>query len=288
MAGIHLLADGLQKFRKIQKIQDTTRINIASAPQGLVEIEGYVWPLEPTHVAFCGRQTICYHYEVQQFVKRNKDSYWETKYELKNNASFYVFDQTGVCIVKPRSQERLDLTVDVYELSFYAESLKELRKSIQASSNFSNKKSNDSYRLIEHKLLVGSPVYVCGSLQTKNLNRAAIQGDYKKFLTHVKAINSNSNIKKKKFDIDKNGFVAEDELIKGFSDISKLSQFDPIVLDAKVVGTIVSTVDHKLIVSNDDKVNYLQKISSFNSVQIWIGAAMIIYLIYSLFRLIGF
>ena len=265
---------GLKNFRKSRKIQDTARIDIASAPQGLVEVEGYAWPLEPSFAAVCGRQVVYYNYKVQELVKRDKDSSWETRYEFNHNASFYVIDQSGVCIVNP-AKDSMDITEKITKLDFYAETIEALSQSSRQKSGWLGKIFSGTYRLVEHKLFVGSPVYICGNLQAMNLNQVKIRGDYKKFLTQIKTMNANPIFKMSKLDANRDGVLSDDEMIGGIADLSKDIAARAVESETKLAGTISSSEAHNLIVADGHQEQYLKRLTSFNLLKIWGGAALI-------------
>jgi hypothetical protein len=268
-----LLVKGLMNFRKSRKIQDTARIDIASAPQGLVEVEGYAWPLEPSLAAVCGRQVVYYHYKVQELVKRGKNSSWETRYEFNHNASFYAIDHSGVCIVNP-NKDSMDITEKITKLDFYAESIEALSNSARQQSSWLGKIFSGTYRLVEYKLFVGSPVYVCGNLQAMNLNQVKIRGDYKKFLTQVKTMNVNPIFKMSKLDFNRDGVLSDDEMVAGIADVSKESWSSSVELETQLVGTISSSDVHNLIVADGHQEQYLKRLTSFNLIKIWGGVAL--------------
>jgi E3 Ubiquitin ligase len=269
-----LVVQGLMNFRKSRKIQDTARIDIASAAQGLVEIEGYAWPLETPFAAVCGRQVVYYHYKVQQLVKRGKNSSWETKYEFNHNPSFYVIDQSGVCIVNP-TQGSMDLTETITKLDHYAESIEALSASSRYQSGWLGKLFSGTYRLVERKLLVGSPVYVCGNLQAMNMNQIKIRGDYKKFLTLIKTMKLNPIFKMNRLDINRDGVLSDDEMIAGFADVSKEAALHSVEGEVKVVGSITESQIHSLIIADGHQEQYLKRLTSFNFLKIWGGVALI-------------
>ena len=120
-----LIYNGIKNFRKSRKIQDTARIDIGSAPLGLVEVEGYAWPAIQAMPAVCGRNVVYYHYKVQQYVRRGKSSYWETKHEFNFGNPFYVMDSSGICLVHPQ-KNGLEVREEITKLSGYAESTQDL------------------------------------------------------------------------------------------------------------------------------------------------------------------
>jgi hypothetical protein len=269
-----LVFKGLMNFRKGRKIQDTARIDIASAAQGLVEVEGYAWPMEASFAAVCGRHVVYYHYKVQQLVKRGKNSSWETRYEFNHNPSFYAIDHSGVCIVNPTAGS-MDLTEKITKLDHYAESIEALSASSRHQSGWLGKIFSGSYRLVENKLLVGSPVYVCGNLQAMNMNKVKIRGDHKKFLTQIKTMSVNPVFKMSRLDTNRDGVLSDDEMILGFADTSKESSLNSAEGEVQVAGSIAASQAHNLIVADGHQEQYLKRLTSFNILKIWGGVALI-------------
>lgn len=274
LIGGTLLWTGLKNFRKSRKVQDTARIDIASAPQGLVEVEGYAWPLETPLSAVCDRQVVYYSYEVQVLVKRNKSSSWETRYRFNHNASFYVIDQSGICIVNP-TPDGMDLTEKITKLNGYAESIESLRSQCANTGGWMSQIFSGSYRLVERKLFVGSPVYVCGHLQAMTVNQTKVRGDYKKFLAQIRSMSANPIFKMSKLDKNRDGILSDDEMIEGISDVSKETEIQSVENEAQIVGTIASSDVHKLIVADGHQEQYLKRLTSFNLLKIWGGVALI-------------
>jgi uncharacterized protein (UPF0371 family) len=131
-----------------------------------------------------------------------------------------------------------------------------------------------TYRLVEYKLFVGSPVYVCGNLQAMNLNQVKIRGDYKKFLTQVKTMNVNPIFKMSKLDFNRDGVLSDDEMVAGIADVSKESWSSSVELETQLVGTISSSDVHNLIVADGHQEQYLKRLTSFNLIKIWGGVAL--------------
>ncbi|MBC7456815.1 MAG: hypothetical protein H7235_00955 [Bdellovibrionaceae bacterium] len=230
--------------------------------------------METPFVAVCGREAVYYNYKVQELVRQGKNSSWETRYEFSHNTSFYVIDQSGVCIVNP-SKDGMDLTEKITKLDHYAESVEALRESIRHQSGWLSKIFSGTYRLVEYKLLVGSPVFVCGDLQAMDLNQVKIRGDYKKFLTQIKTMSVNPIFKMSRFDKNRDGILSEDEMVTGFADVSKESALHTFEGEIKVVGSIASSSTHDLIVAEGHQEQYLKRLTSFNIFKIWGGVFLI-------------
>lgn len=272
--GGYLLWRGLINFRKARRIEDTARIDIDSAPQGLVEIEGYAWPMSTPLMSVSGRRVVYYNYKVQEYVRRGKNSSWETKYEFHHTVPFYVIDQSGVCLVNPLT-ESMDLIESTIKLSSYAESIEELRLRTNSVTGFFATLLSGSYRLVEKKILIGSPVYICGDLKTNNLTQANLRGDYKKFLVQVKAMNTNPIFKSGKLDKNRDGFVSDEEFVNGLSDVSADLVSADTQQSIRLVGAISQSDAHNLIIAEGHQEQVLKRISSYNNLKI-IGGIILI------------
>ncbi len=269
-----LLFKGLKNFRKSRQIQDTARINIGSAAQGLVEIEGYAWPMKAAITAVCGRQVVFYNYKVQELVSRGKNTSWETRYEFNHNFPFYVIDFSGVALVAP-TDNCMDLTEKTTKLARYAESIEDLTSDFQLNSGWLSNVFSRSYRLVEIKIYIGCPIYLSGNLSTLNMNQVKIRGDYKKFLTQIRTMSTNPIFKMSKLDTNHDGILSDDEMVTGYSDLSKAVDLVSIEHEAKLVGTISSSDVHNLIVADGHESQYLKRLTSYNLLSIWGGVALL-------------
>jgi|GEM_PF-4635910 len=272
--GAGLIYTSIKNFRKGRKIQDTARIEIGSAPQGLVEVEGYAWPAINTMAAVCGRSVVYYHYKVQQYVKRGKNSHWETKHEFNFNNPFYVIDSSGVCLVHP-DKKCMEVREYTTRLSGYGEHVEALTQLARpAVGGFLGSLFSRSYRLLENKILVGSPVYVCGEMRSRGASPVKIKGAYKKFLERVKLTRTNPVFRLQKFDKNRDGKITEQEMLEGLSDTSK--EIPGATEEAiALAGVISNSETHSLILGDCHQEELLKRVSSYNYLKMLGGVLLI-------------
>lgn len=275
MFGGILLGQGLYNFRKKRRIEDAARIDIGSAPQGLVELEGFAWPAKDSLVAVCGRRVVYYEYKVQEYVSSGKRSSWETRYSYEYSHPFYLMDHSGVCLVDPQGV-KLNLKEQITELKDYAEDIEGLRRSInlQVNSGFFGKLFSGTYRLVEGKIYIGSPVYVHGSLKSLNQNEVNIPGDYSKFIDQMKSIKKNLVYKMLSFDKNKDGVLTDVEHAEGCYSIAR-QFFSGTSQNVKLVGQVSNSEVHKLIIADCHQDHLLQRFSGKVTYMILIGIAMV-------------
>ncbi len=271
--GVALIYLELKNFRKARKIQDLARIDIASAPQGLVELEGYAWPRINSLQAVCGREVVYYNYKVEQLVKHGKSSSWVTKFEFDYEKPFFVIDSSGVCVVQP-IKNCVDIVETHRKLSGYAEDITALRGCL-AKVGFFAALFKGSYRLAEKKILVGSPIYICGELVAYNGPAQKISGDYKKFLQNIKTIKINPVFKMQKFDFNRDGKITEEEMTEGISN-EAVKTGQALVADAvKIAGVIANSETHPMILADCHQDQLLKRLSSYIYLKLAAGIALI-------------
>ncbi len=269
-----LIYRSIKKFQRYRKIQDVARIDIASAPQGLIEVEGYAWPLNNSITAVCGREAVYYNYKVQKLVRRGKNASWETEYEFNFDKTFYVIDRTGACFVQPVSQATEDVSEKITKLSGYAADIESLRQ-VTRPANFLSQLFTSSYRLVEKKILVGSPVYVNGEMQMVNSPEQKIKGDYKRFINTALSSQSNLWFQIQRFDSNHDGKISDQELLEGISDLAKAAVKESKEEKIKVAGLIADTPNHSLILADCHQQELLKKMSTFNNLKIFFGIILI-------------
>lgn len=285
IGGVVLLTHSLRNFIKARKIQDTARIDIGSAPQGLVELEGYAWPKEHSMEAVCGRQAVYYAYQIDEHVKRGKNSTWETRFKFSFEHPFYVMDHSGICLVKPVEQ-CLELKQTTTRLSRYVTSVADLKTAKGPSGMLWG--STGRYRLVEKKILVGSPVYVNGDMSSAGYADYQISGDYKKFLQTVTAAKKNPIFHLQKFDKNRDGKVSEDELHDGHFELSKQDAVSKISSKIKIAGVIANSDNHAMILADCHEEQLVQKYTRFNYLKMAAGIGLILLGIYDLQRYLPF
>ena len=97
---IWLFWRSINYLRLVRIIEDTPSTNIASTPQGMVEVKGKTLPLE-NQVLMVPRKNIpCVWYRYVQTYEYNDDEQSEPEVK-ESHERFYIEDHTGKCAIDP-------------------------------------------------------------------------------------------------------------------------------------------------------------------------------------------
>src|SRR5262245_60860904 len=84
-------------------IQDTPRSKVATAPQGLVEVEGFAWPESEVDKTLNGLEAVyrCLTLQRQdtEYDDGKRRKVWKTVGGYSTGRPFYVVDETGLALV---------------------------------------------------------------------------------------------------------------------------------------------------------------------------------------------
>lgn len=97
--GLLMLVIGLARYLRFGKIEDMTRTNIGTQPEGTVKITGSASAIDDTSLKktpITGTESVIYELEVEN---RLSDSGWSPAYKERGDATFLVEDSTGTAIV---------------------------------------------------------------------------------------------------------------------------------------------------------------------------------------------
>ena len=114
-AGGGILYSGLKRRTRARAIEEMPRSKIATAPQGLVEVEGFAWPNE-NRVArsSSGFENVYYELQLQREESRgsgkNRRKVWVTIFTHRHAETFYICDATGIALVDPQ-----DALIEVHQ-----------------------------------------------------------------------------------------------------------------------------------------------------------------------------
>ena len=61
-----LLYNAIKKYKTVRKIEDTAKSNIATAPQGYVEFQGFAWPMQKSVQCTRGFEAVYYSFSLQR------------------------------------------------------------------------------------------------------------------------------------------------------------------------------------------------------------------------------
>lgn len=267
-----LVYKSLKNFRRLRKVQDTAKINISSAPAGLVEVEGYAWPAGDMARDRFNRWAIYLDYRLEEYVQRGDNSRWEVAFKFHHETPFYIIDQTGVCLIDP-VKDCMELHERIIRLNGYPQNHEELIKMTTQKQSFFSTFFKKQFRIVEKKILLGAPVYACGSLSPTG-NNSVIYGDYKKFLEAVKVFKVNPLLQLRKLDLNKDGKVSDQELAEGLCTLATGCQ-SKIENNIQVVGVITDTEQHDLIVGDCHQAQLSERLSTFNTLKLVGGIALI-------------
>lgn len=229
IVGGRFIYRGLKDYKIRRQAEDTANSKIATAPQGLVEFEGQAWPVEKLIQNIDG-QYVCYiELQIQRYVRRGKNSEWETQHRVVCGESFILADKTGACLVESNSANlELQGTITrankltALQLSFIKKLSPLAITHLNKSSRLFGFWEQESFRVIEKKIFAGGPVFVRGSLTTKGVQSEAMAaGDFVSFTKNMHKM-TNKEYQLKMFDTNFNGSISEEELRKGMSSLASI------------------------------------------------------------------
>jgi hypothetical protein len=105
-AGVFFFFLGFVQLRKKRMIEDIPTSTIRAMAPGLVEIIGKVVDWNCLEGPFTRQACVYYEFLVEQYVRRGKNSHWETVYkENTGKHAFCLEDETGKALVIPEGAE---------------------------------------------------------------------------------------------------------------------------------------------------------------------------------------
>lgn len=163
-----------------RKIKDTARSKIATAPQGLIEVEGFAWPKNGTTVTSTDLRAVHYDFKLEELVQqgsgKNRKKKWVTVYKTLFAEPFFIYDGTAVAeieSVEAEYEETLITTRYWQEISMHERQriINEIVKGAIPGLPLTKgllglSFGTGKWRIVESKILVGSPVYARGTFQS--------------------------------------------------------------------------------------------------------------------------
>ncbi len=291
-----LVWNGIRRMRRARQVEDTPSTNIASAPQGLTEIQGFAWPRSATSLTLKERRAVYHCLKLKKLVKQGKSSKWKTVWKSEKAAPFYVLDSTGAVLVDP-GQAELDIKKDVTRWSHLSEARKMwavTNLGITAADfppvKFFFGLASAQFRFEEKALLLGAPVYVHGTLRPRDsasLSHALPSSlALQRFQSFLKRINGSKVSRYKGFDLNRDGKICETEVERALNEIGE-NAFDPkregelpplpgsSPEENRIFGTVGSCEERKLYIANCHQEHLLKRIGA-NNVLMIIGGALLI------------
>src|SRR5579864_9139798 len=105
LVGLVLFFVGFRTYREYRILADTPIAPVRSIPMGLVHVHGKATGETPLTSPLTGIPCYYYRVQVEKYVKKEKESNWETVRTDTAERNFYLDDATGRVLVNPQSAE---------------------------------------------------------------------------------------------------------------------------------------------------------------------------------------
>jgi hypothetical protein len=222
--GAYALIQSFKKIRIQRLLEDTPTSKTRSAAQGFSEFQGYAWTLYSTTQCSMNHDCVYYHLELQKYVKRGKNSKWETVHSMEHATDFLLVDNTGAIQIQiPGADFQIESRVTSWS------QLSEPTRQRLLKGNLSNHEAFDfppalsilgglfsgTYRIVEKSIWLGCPLLILGDFSGHTGEKAPtpLTPGLIPFFEKVQSdprlkIGSQSSY----FDLNKNGKVTPDEI----------------------------------------------------------------------------
>lgn len=280
-AGFLLVARGVQKLLLRRRLQDTPRSRIASAPQGLTEIQGYAWPVERVSITLGGRRAVYHEIQLEEWDKDLGESGgWATRWKHSRTDPFYTIDASGAVRVSPDVAE---LEVAWKEYPWESLSSQSKAQALRLGVAAPRFPAQGRFRFRERAILLGCPIYANGVLQA-NRSEIWIPGHrplvrFREFLERMGHKGASRNFG---FDRNRDGEVCQAEAERGMHEVAegaanaaKHDNDTPIGDPMKVCGLLTSVGERKLVLAECHKEHFLARIGSNHWLMVAGGAALV-------------
>lgn len=291
-AGGFLVFAGLKRLRRKRIVEDTASIDISSAPQGQVEIQGYAWPQTGHSLTLGGRKALYHRLVLEKYVKRDKNSSWEHQWSKTHSQPFYVLDRTGVVRVSPSDAE-----IEVGTITTEWGSLSPEKRDMAGRygimvSGFPPSPGllglfSSRFRFRESYILLGAPVYLHGTLSAGREEELPASLPLQRFREFLGRMGGKRLAQHTAFDLDKDGDVEAEEVSDAVNRIGEDAWGDKKAYkeqpplpnerpaENRIFGTVTSCSERKLYIADCHQEHLLQRIGRWNFLMIVGGALMI-------------
>ncbi len=173
-----ILLKSFNSFRQHRLIADTERSKTASAPQGRVELEGYVWPLGPPILTVSGERSVFRRIKIEQNIgMQNKNRKWVKVFDnTRYPTEFHLVDEGGAARIEFNPTRAVWFGVKTKEYDWQSLS-EEQRRWVLLELNGAIKDlriDSEGFRYSETSLRAGNPVYARGSFKTGSVGPVRI------------------------------------------------------------------------------------------------------------------
>jgi hypothetical protein len=168
-SGVVLFIIGFYFHQKKRLIQDTPKSKIRSLAMGLVEIYGYVVPIEGRILQspFTEKPCVYYRYTIEEYRSTGKSANWFIIQEKELRDLFYLKDDTGMVLIDP-----IDATIETkrtYEsTSGFRDDPPDSVQRYLAANNVAFKGMlgfNKTLRFREHTVVPEEGLYIMGTAE---------------------------------------------------------------------------------------------------------------------------
>lgn len=292
--GTFFVYRGIWKLKKTQKIANTPRSRIRSAPQGYVEFEGFAWPKSQTTRLASGLEAVysslILERQDSEGSGKNRRRVWRQVFSHTENQPFYVCDATGLCEV---DLTNADLEIEEKSARAWGSlNPEEKQRIIQLAkdktilgfppSTFLFGLFSKKFRVREREILAGSPLYVNGDFRTYQVNEAPeVAVGLEEFSQRVFNLEAKSNKNMKTlFDKNRDGKLDHKEMQQGYSLLATtaLRKKSPhsANFQKSSFGTLRSSETHKLYLADTTEDLLVKRIKSKGLMELSFGALGIV------------
>lgn len=282
--GAYLIYNGFKKLSKHRKAQDTATSRISSAPQGFVEIQGYAWPKETfLHKNLDGRKCVYLSTVIQKRVKQGKNSTWITIADSFQDQPFYVLDTTGALHLDPNLFE-LDIQTKRVPWSqiqrpMRSDLLSRLRPLGNELPPLDPGFFSAQYRCVERSILLGSPLFIHGNLQTpQNTQNEVSDPKMKVFFDSLLKFKNDQRRKFALMDHNRDGKIDLKESHNGFYASAEIAhrQTTPPESQVPFFGFLSINDQHPSFIYDGHQEHFLRKLSTLGTLMMLGGLVSVL------------
>jgi hypothetical protein len=289
-----LLYRSIKLHRKARKVQDTPTSKAASAPQGLVELEGFAWPIKDRHPTPSGMDAVYYSFRLEKKVTtgtgKKRKRKWICVYSSVKGEAFYLADPTGLALINVFDAE-LNLAparvrhwrqISTSERKVICDSI--LTKAVAdfPPSDFLFGLFSSPFRVVEHEIYVGAPVLAQGDFSTsaagvqKVTSEGLSQFASRVFDSQKRALKNLQNL----LDTKKDGKVDHEESKRGYAMLARVSVNKAriekqVEKEFDLCGMLNSSQSHRLLLSDAHQGHLLDRMQRHLWLQFGGGAALV-------------
>jgi len=266
--GVILFHRAFKAHKRLRHIEDTPRSKVASAAQGMVELQGFAWPQTETIKTLADKDAVYYEFKLQREETRgsgkNKRKTWVTVLTKAHKPDLLLVDPTGTALIKSataememlKSQTRNWRRLSAKEKNYVSTNFVEDKLSGFPPSDFLGGFFGVNYRVVESFILRGSPLYASGDFRTgingPELVKAKGLTRFCEMIFNLEA-RSEKNVSSL-LDKDKNGKVSHTEEIEGYTFAAETAlrrtEMDSLQeRDFPICGVLQKSEEHKLFIA---------------------------------------